>query len=95
MLRSLSILLAINSTAFALRGAKRASVETKMNQSSSSNSSRKLAEVSFQGDCTVSTFAGVVGGKAALASILSVTNDDTVLQNTLDAKCAEALEPTM
>ena len=92
MLKNLSILLTINS-AFALRGAKQhQAVEKRQN---SAFSSRNLAEASFKGDCTVSSFAGAVGGKVTLASLLGVTNDDTTLQNTLDAKCAEALKPTM
>ena len=93
MLKNLSILLTINS-AFALRGAKQ-HPQAVEKQQDSALSSRNLAEASFEGGCTVSSFAGAVGGKAALASLLGVTNDDTTLQNTLDAKCAEALKPTM
>ena len=93
MLKNLSILLTINST-FALRGAKQHQAVEKQ-QHSSLTTSRNLAEASFKGECTVSSFAGAVGGKAVLASLLGVTNNDTVLQDTLDAKCAEALKPTM
>lgn len=95
MFKSLSILLSINSV-FALRGAKQQqAVEKQLQNSSSSHSPRNLAEASFEGDCTISNFAGVVGGKAELGILLGVTNDDTILQATLGDKCADALEPTI
>ena len=91
MLKNLSILLIINS-ASALRGAKQ---QQNSSSSSSSITSRNLAEESFKGDCTVSSFAGAVGSKADLAGLLGVANNDTELQEILDAKCKEALNPTM
>lgn len=92
MLKNLSILLTIYSVS-ALRGATKHQVIEK--QHSSSSNRRNLAEALFDGECTLSSFATVVGGKAKLAGLLGVTNDDTVLQDTLDAKCAEALTPTI
>lgn len=91
MLKNLSILLIINS-ASALRGAKQ---QQNSSSSSSSITSRNLAEESFKGDCTVSSFAGAVGGKANLASLLGVGEDDTQLQEELDVRCKEALNPTI
>ena len=86
MLKNISILLIINS-ASALRGAKQ---QQNSSSSCSSITSRNLAEESFKGDCTVSSFAGAVGGKANLASLLGVGEDDTQLQEELDVRCKEA-----
>ena len=92
MLKNLPILLTIYSVS-ALRGATKHQVIEKPHSSSSNR--RNLAEAIFHGECTLSSFATAVGGKANLAGLLGVTNDDTVPQDTLDAKCAEALTPTM
>lgn len=56
---------------------------------------RSLQQFTVTGSCSVNDFAAAVGGRSALATLLGVSNDDTVMQQVLDTKCTSALEPQM
>lgn len=83
---SITLSLCITATS-GLRGAKVSTVET-------SQQSRQL-QTAVSGACTVENFAAAVGGKPTLASYLGVLNNDSAMQNALDEKCEDALEPTI
>ena len=79
--------------------ALRGGAQQSNNVSSSSldkKSNRSLQQVkAVSGECTVANFASAVGGKGTLASWLSSANDDAAMQQVLDTKCANALDPQM
>jgi hypothetical protein len=56
---------------------------------------RRNLEITVSGACTVANFATKVGDQATLASYLSVNNNENDIQQELDKKCAEALEPSL
>lgn len=76
----------------ALRGAPSSSLS---HSTTSDETHRNLAAVSFTGECTVANFAGAVGGASTLATYLGTSNNAVTMQGILDSKCAEALKPTM
>jgi hypothetical protein len=51
----------------------------------------QVGDGSFEGSCTVSNFVSAVGSSTELASLLQVNNDESSLQEALDAKCNAAL----
>jgi len=60
-----------------------------------SNTRRNL--VTIPGECTVSNFEEVVGGMAALANLLGISNvnDISAIENELQSRCESALEPAI
>ena len=56
---------------------------------------RELATIegTVSGECTVANFIDAVGTKAKLLDLLNVAESD--LQSSLDAKCENALNPTV
>ena len=58
-------------------------------------SAGRSLQTKVDGECTVENFAANVGGQAALASLLKVTNDVNIIQAELGTKCARALQTSV
>jgi len=59
------------------------------------HATRRILQDTVSGGCTVANFAAKVGDQATLANYLSVSNDLETLQQELDTKCRQALEPSL